>query len=175
MVSDALLAPRLAAVSASQCEFATTPVIVRAHVPRTPETYHSISAPELALMKPTSVIIKAARGNVIEEETLAEVLRSRGIAGAGLDVFEHEPQVRPALIALSTWCSCCMSEQQPPRHGSGWRFVPSIILLAALAAGIRPTCSIRKGSDNNRDCTLALARVAQRYSWLRGVRSFFQR
>ena len=70
------------------------------HVPLTPETYHSISTAQLALMKPTSVIINTARGNVIEEEALAEALRSRRIAGAGLDVFEHEPQVHPALIAL---------------------------------------------------------------------------
>jgi len=71
------------------------------HVPLTPDTLHSIGRPQFALMKPTSVVVNTARGKVIEEEALAEALRSRSIAGAGLDVFENEPEVHPSLIDLS--------------------------------------------------------------------------
>ena len=70
------------------------------HVPLTPETYHSLAAPQLALMKRTSTVINTARGSIIDEEALAEALRSGQIRGAGLDVFEHEPEVHPALVAL---------------------------------------------------------------------------
>jgi len=70
------------------------------HVPLTPETHHLITARELALLKPTAFLINAARGKVVDEAALVEALESRRIAGAGLDVFEQEPQVHPALLAL---------------------------------------------------------------------------
>jgi D-3-phosphoglycerate dehydrogenase len=70
------------------------------HVPLTPETHHLIGAPELAMMKRTAFLINAARGKVVDEAALVEVLQSRRIAGAGLDVFEQEPKVHPGLVAL---------------------------------------------------------------------------
>ena len=70
------------------------------HVPLTPETHHLISARELAMMKPTAFLINAARGKVVDEAALVEALQSRRIAGAGLDVFEQEPHIHPALLAL---------------------------------------------------------------------------
>jgi lactate dehydrogenase-like 2-hydroxyacid dehydrogenase len=70
------------------------------HVPLTPETRHSISRREFALMKPTAFVINTARGNIIEEEALVAALEAGKLAGAGLDVFEHEPKVHPALIAM---------------------------------------------------------------------------
>ena len=70
------------------------------HVPLTPETHHLISARELAMMKPTAFLINAARGKVVDEAALVEALQSRQIAGAGLDVFEQEPHIHPALLAL---------------------------------------------------------------------------
>jgi glyoxylate reductase len=70
------------------------------HVPLTPETHHLISARELAMMKPAAFLINAARGKVVDEAALVEALESRRIAGAGLDVFEQEPSVQPALLAL---------------------------------------------------------------------------
>jgi D-3-phosphoglycerate dehydrogenase len=60
-------------------------------VPLTEETFHLIGEQELALMKPTSVLIKTARGPVVDEAALVEALRERRIAAAGLDVFEVEP------------------------------------------------------------------------------------
>jgi glyoxylate reductase len=70
------------------------------HVPLTPETHHAIGAPELALMKSSAFIINAARGPVIDEEALVQALQTRRLAGAGLDVFENEPQVHPVLLAM---------------------------------------------------------------------------
>jgi glyoxylate reductase len=70
------------------------------HVPLTPEIHHLISARELALMKPKAYLINTARGKVVDEAALVEALRSRQIAGAGLDVFENEPHVHPGLVAL---------------------------------------------------------------------------
>ena len=68
--------------------------------PLTEETRHSISRREFALMKPTAFVINTARGNIIEEAALVEALRAGKLGGAGLDVFEHEPKVHPALIAM---------------------------------------------------------------------------
>ncbi len=70
------------------------------HVPLTPETRHSISRREFALMKPTAFVINTARGNIIEEEALVKALQGGKLGGAGLDVFEQEPKVHPALIAM---------------------------------------------------------------------------
>jgi lactate dehydrogenase-like 2-hydroxyacid dehydrogenase len=70
------------------------------HVPLTPETHHLIGPRELAMMKPTAFLINTARGKVVDEAALAEALRSNRIAGAGLDVFEHEPDIHPALLTL---------------------------------------------------------------------------
>jgi glyoxylate reductase len=70
------------------------------HVPLTPETHHLVGAHALSLMKPTAFLINTARGKVVDEEALVQALAARQIAGAGLDVFEQEPQVHPALIAM---------------------------------------------------------------------------
>jgi glyoxylate reductase len=70
------------------------------HVPLSPDVIHLISAPELAMMKPTAFLINTSRGKVVEESALIEALQSKRIAGAGLDVFEFEPQIHPALLAM---------------------------------------------------------------------------
>ena len=70
------------------------------HVPLAPDTHHLIAAPQLALMKPTAFLINTSRGKVVEEAALVEALQSKKIAGAALDVFEFEPQIHPALLAM---------------------------------------------------------------------------
>ena len=70
------------------------------HLPLLPETRHYIGAQELAAMKPTAVLINAARGPVIDEVALVHALRNKVIWGAGLDVFENEPLLAPGLAEL---------------------------------------------------------------------------
>jgi len=70
------------------------------HVPYLPETHHLIGAAELDRMKPTAMLVNTARGSVVDEAALAAALASGSIAGAGLDVFEEEPQVDPGLLEL---------------------------------------------------------------------------
>jgi lactate dehydrogenase-like 2-hydroxyacid dehydrogenase len=74
--------------------------VVSLHLPLTAETRHLIDARRLALMKPTAVLVNSARGPIVDEEALVAALSAKRIAGAGLDVFEHEPAVHPGLRAL---------------------------------------------------------------------------
>jgi glyoxylate/hydroxypyruvate/2-ketogluconate reductase len=69
-------------------------------LPLTTQTRHAIGAPELALMKPTAILLNVARGGIVDDAALAVALRERHLAGAGLDVFEGEPAVHPGLLAL---------------------------------------------------------------------------
>jgi len=70
---------------------------VSLHPPLTPETHHMISDGELRLMKPTAFLINTARGPIVDEAALVRALAKKRIAGAGLDVHEHEPRVAQAL------------------------------------------------------------------------------
>jgi glyoxylate reductase len=74
---------------------------VSLHTPLTPETRHQIGSRELGLMKPTAILINTSRGAIVDEKALARTLGERRIAGAGLDVYENEPQVETALMAMS--------------------------------------------------------------------------
>jgi glyoxylate reductase len=74
--------------------------IISINCPHTPATYHLISPRRLALIQPHAFIVNTSRGEVIDENALVRVLQNREIAGAGLDVFEHEPQVNPKLLGL---------------------------------------------------------------------------
>ncbi|WP_321902812.1 2-hydroxyacid dehydrogenase [Paraburkholderia tropica] len=69
-------------------------------LPYTPENHHTIGAAELALMKPTATLTNIARGGIVDDAALAQALRERRIASAGLDVFEGEPSVHPALLEV---------------------------------------------------------------------------
>lgn len=84
----------------SKVELLALADFVSLHVPLTPETRHFIGAPELALMKPTAVLINTARGPVVDEAALADALERRQIWAAGLDVFEQEPAVCAKLLTL---------------------------------------------------------------------------
>ena len=72
--------------------------IISVNCPHTPATYHLLSARRLKLMRPGAYIVNTARGEVIDENALARMLDANELAGAGLDVFEHEPAVNPRLV-----------------------------------------------------------------------------
>jgi gluconate 2-dehydrogenase len=69
-------------------------------LPLTSRTRHAVGAAELALMKPTAMLINIARGGIVDDVALAAALRDRRLAGAALDVFEGEPKLHPALLTL---------------------------------------------------------------------------
>jgi glyoxylate reductase len=75
--------------------------IVSVNCPHTPATYHLLSARRLALLKPHAYVVNTARGEVIDESALARMLEKGELAGAGLDVFEHEPAINPKLRKLA--------------------------------------------------------------------------
>ena len=73
--------------------------IISVNCPHTPATYHLLSERRLKLLKPTAYLVNTARGEVIDENELARMIEAGSIAGAGLDVFEHEPAVNPKLVS----------------------------------------------------------------------------
>jgi len=73
---------------------------VSLHCPATPETRHLMNRERLARMRPGALLINTARGDVVDEAALVEALSNGTIAGAGLDVFEKEPQISPSLLAM---------------------------------------------------------------------------
>ena len=75
--------------------------IISVNCPHTPATYHLLSARRLKVMRPEAYIVNTARGEVIDENALVKLITDGDIAGAGLDVFEHEPAVSPKLVRLA--------------------------------------------------------------------------
>ena len=90
----------LAARRLPLAELLATADILTLHCPLTAETHHLIDAHALARMKPTAYLINASRGPVVDEPALAAALARGEIAGAGLDVYEHEPRVNPDLLGM---------------------------------------------------------------------------
>jgi len=74
--------------------------IISVHSPHTPATYHLLSARRLKLLQPHAILINTARGEIIDEQALADLLEAGKIAGAGLDVFEFEPTINAKLLKL---------------------------------------------------------------------------
>ncbi len=74
--------------------------VVSVNCPHTPATYHLLSARRLKLMPRHAVLVNTARGEIVDENALAQLLADGGLAGAGLDVFEQEPAVNPRLLKL---------------------------------------------------------------------------
>ena len=79
-------------------ELLTTSDVVSLHCPYTPQTHHLIGAEQLRAMRPSAFLINTSRGPVVHEEALVQALEAGEIAGAGLDVFENEPEVHPGLL-----------------------------------------------------------------------------
>ncbi len=75
--------------------------IISVNCPSTPATFHLLSARRLALMQPSAYIVNTARGGIVDEEALVKLVGEGRLAGAGLDVFEHEPTISRKLLKLA--------------------------------------------------------------------------
>jgi gluconate 2-dehydrogenase len=104
-------------------------------LPYGPQSHHAIGASELALMKPTATLTNVARGGIVDDAALAQALRERRIAAAGLDVFEGEPSVHPDLLTLPNVALTphIASASLPTRRAMAQLAADN--LIAALGAG----------------------------------------
>ena len=91
---------RLKAEFVSRDDLLQTADFVSLNLPYTPEVHHLISERELKMMKPDAFLINTARGAHVDEQALIRALREKQIAGAALDVYEHEPNISPELLEL---------------------------------------------------------------------------
>ena len=96
--ADPAVVSELGARRVAMDELFATSDVVSLHCPYTPETRHLVSAARLRTMKQTAYLVNTSRGPVVDEEALVDALASGVISGAGLDVFEHEPEVHPGLL-----------------------------------------------------------------------------
>ncbi len=112
--------------------------VVTLHCPLTPETRHLIDVAALAAMKPTAVLVNTARGLVVDEAALVEALQTGAIAGAALDVFEHEPAVTEELLSMENVVLTphIASATRETRHAMGMLVVSA--LRAVLLEGRTP-------------------------------------
>lgn len=112
--------------------------ILSLHVPYAPSTHHLIGDPELALMKPGAILVNAARGGVVDDTALVAALTGGRLAGAGLDVFENEPALNPALVTLKNVVLTphIASSSAATRHAMA--MLAARNLVAALTTGKPP-------------------------------------
>ncbi|RAI43603.1 2-hydroxyacid dehydrogenase [Rhodoplanes roseus] len=113
---------------------------VTLHVPLIPATKHYIGEAELKAMKPTAVLINAARGPVVDEKALARALKDKVIWGAGLDVFENEPAVEPELLGLDNVIVVPHIASATPETRMNMGRIAVDNLLKVLTGGAPDTC-----------------------------------
>jgi glyoxylate/hydroxypyruvate/2-ketogluconate reductase len=112
--------------------------ILTIHVPYAPATHHLVSGRELSKMKPGAILIHASRGGVVDDAALVESLKSGRLAGAGLDVFENEPVLNPALLGMKNVVLTphIASSSAATRHAMAMLAAQN--LVAALTTGAPP-------------------------------------
>jgi glyoxylate reductase len=113
---------------------------VSLHVPLTDTTHHLIGAPELAMMKKTAILVNTARGPVVDERALVAALENGTIAGAGLDVFENEPQIEPGLLKLDNVVLAPHVGSATLETRTGIARMACRNILAALRNELPPNC-----------------------------------
>jgi glyoxylate reductase len=101
--------------------------IVSIHCPLTPETRHLIDARALKLLRPSAVLVNTARGAIVDERAVVDALRGGRLAGAALDVFEHEPEVTEELLSFE-------NVVVTPHLGSATRATREAMGLSAVGA-----------------------------------------
>jgi len=108
-------------------------------VPYGKESHHTIGANELARMKPTATLTNVARGGVVDDAALAQALAERRIAAAGLDVFEGEPKVHPALLQVPNVVLTPHIASATVATRRAMADLAADNLIAALTGGVPPT------------------------------------
>lgn len=118
--------------------------IITIHCPKTPETHELINADRIAMMKPSTYLINTARGDLIDENALIKALQQEKIAGAGLDVYTHEPDVDERLLTLKNVVLLphMGSATFEGREASGERVIANI---RVWADGHRPPDQVLEG------------------------------
>lgn len=110
--------------------------VISIHLPLTDKTHHLLNEENLRLLKPKAVIVNTARGEIIDEEVLIEMLKEKKIFGAGFDVYENEPDINPKLLELDNVVLL-------PHLGSAtFKTRDSMALLAAMNV-----CNVFNGED----------------------------
>jgi len=119
------------------------------HLPYSAEAHHLIGAKEIVLMKPTAVLVNAARGGLVDDAALIAALRERRIAAAGLDVFENEPKLNPGFLELDNVALVphIGSATSATRHAM---FRHAVRSLSAVLAGKRPSALLNPAAWKNR-------------------------
>jgi glyoxylate reductase len=136
---DSALATELGCERLDMDELLATSDIVSLHCPYSPATHHLIGAAQLATMKPTAHLINTARGPVIDEAALVEALQQRRIGGAGLDVFENEPQLAAGLAELDNAVLIPHLGSATIETRTAMATLAASNALAVLAGGTPPT------------------------------------
>jgi glyoxylate reductase len=113
---------------------------VSLHLPLTPETRHYIGARELNLMKQSAILINTSRGPVVDEKALVKALREKRIWGAGLDVFEREPELEPGLSTLENVVITPHLGSATVETRDNMGIVAADNILAALTGEMPPNC-----------------------------------
>lgn len=108
-------------------------------LPYSPAAHHSIGAAELAQMKPTATLTNIARGGIVDDAALAQALRDGVIAAAGLDVFENEPALNPALLTLPNVVLTPHIASATTATRRAMADLAAANLVAALTGGVPPT------------------------------------
>ncbi|PZP34591.1 MAG: D-glycerate dehydrogenase [Roseateles depolymerans] len=108
-------------------------------LPYSPEAHHCIAAPELAQMKASATLVNVARGGIVDEQALADALRSGRLAAAGLDVFEGEPKVNPVLLDLPNVVLTPHIASATMKTRLAMAGLAADNLIAALTGGTPPT------------------------------------
>jgi glyoxylate reductase len=118
--------------------------IITLHCPLTAETDRLIDARRIAMMKPEAYLINSSRGELVDENALIEALQAHRIAGAGLDVYTHEPSIDPRLLALenAVLLPHLGSATVEGRTASGERVITNI---RVWADGHRPPDQVLEG------------------------------
>jgi lactate dehydrogenase-like 2-hydroxyacid dehydrogenase len=110
------------------------------HVPLIPTTYHLISERELRIMKKTTVLINTSRGPVMDEQALVKALKQKWIFGAGLDVYEHEPNVTQELLKLNNVILQPHSASATSESRTKMAIIAAENMIVGLRGEIPPNC-----------------------------------